>query len=304
MSELTEKEKTYYSRLETNSFETLVVSSGGMNGLIILGALNYLKGIGKLKEIKNYIGCSAGAIISLLIIIGYTPFEISQILIDTSMEKEMRIIDLKNLTTNFSFYSHNIILKIFEELITNKLGFIPTMKELYEMFNVNLDITVYNYSKMRVEYINHENNPDELCSKIACASCSIPVVFNYVSINNQKYIDGGILEPFPMSYVKQKYGDTKILGVVLLDRNEEEKELNLLKFIASIIFIAMAHKKQKIFDRYLKDENVCIINLSHDNKGLSFHMDCTEKIKMFAEGDVQVRKRLRKYRESIQQTQA
>ena len=107
-----------------------------------------------------------------------------------------------------------------------------------------------------------------------------------------------------MSYAKQKYGDTKILGVVLLDRNEEEKELNLLKFIASIIFIAMAHKKQKIFDRYLKDENICIINLSHDNKGLSFHMDCTEKIKMFAEGDVQVRKRLRKYRESIQQTQA
>ena len=55
MNELTEKEKTYYSRLENTSFETLVVSSGGMNGLIILGALNYLKGIGKLKKIKNYI---------------------------------------------------------------------------------------------------------------------------------------------------------------------------------------------------------------------------------------------------------
>ena len=37
---LSEKEKTYYSRLDTLSFETLVLSSGGMNGLIILGALN------------------------------------------------------------------------------------------------------------------------------------------------------------------------------------------------------------------------------------------------------------------------
>ena len=106
-----------------------------------------------------------------------------------------------------------------------------------------------------------------------------------------------------MSHAKQKYKDTKILGVVLLDRNEEDKELNLMKFISSIIFIAMAHKKQKIFDRYIKDENVAIINLSHDNKGLSFHMDCTDKIKMFAEGDIQVRKKLRTLRESIQQTQ-
>ena len=296
---LSEKEKTYYSRLDTLSFETLVLSSGGMNGLIILGALNYLYSIGKLKEIKNYIGCSVGSIISLLLIIGYTPFEISQRVIDTNMEKELRVIDLKNLSTNFSLYSHTILLNIFEKLITDKLGFIPTMKELHETFNVNLEITVYNYSKMCVEYINHENTPNELCSIVVCASCSIPVVFNYVKINEQKYIDGGILEPFPISFAKEKYKDSKILGVVLLDRNEEERELNLLKFISSIIFIAMSHKKQKIYNKYLKDENICILNLSHDNKGLAFHIDCTEKIKMFAEGDIQVRKKLRKIKEEI-----
>jgi predicted acylesterase/phospholipase RssA len=303
---LTEKEKKYYSRLEKLSFDTLVVSSGGMNGLIILGALNYLQCIGKLKEIKKYIGCSAGSIISLLLIIGYTPFEISQHVIDTNMEKEMRVFDIKNLTTNFSFYSHKILLNIFDKLVTEKLGFIPTMKELHEMYNINWDVTTYNYSKMNIEYINHENTPNELCTVVACASCAIPVVFNYVNINEQKYIDGGILEPFPISFVKQKYKDSKILGVVLLDRNEEDKELNLLKFISSIIFIAMSHKKQKIYNKYIEDENVCILNLSHDNKGLAFHLDCTEKIKMFAEGDVQVRKKLRKIKEmkeeSIQST--
>jgi len=294
---LTENEKLYYAKLESLSFDTLVVSSGGMNGLIILGALNYLQCIGKLKEIKNYIGCSAGSIISLLIIIGYTPFEISQRVIDTNMEKEMSVFDIKNLTTNFSFYSHKILLNIFEKLVTDKLGFIPTMKELYEMFNTNWDVTVYNYSKMKIEYLNHENNPNELCTIVACASCAIPVVFNYVTINDNKYIDGGILEPFPMSFVKQKYKNSKILGVVLLDRNEEEKDLNILKFISSIIFLAMAHKKQKIYNRHINDENICILNLSHDNKGLSFHIDCTEKIKMFAEGDIQVRKKLRKLKE-------
>ena len=40
-------------------------------------------------------------------------------------------------------------------------------------------------------------------------------------------------------------------------------------------------------------ENICIIKLENDNKTLKLNMDMTEKLKMFAKGDVQVRKKFK-----------
>ena len=61
-----------------DEYNTLVLSGGGIKGLLILGALQYLYETGKLqkKNIRKYIGTSIGAIINVLLIIGYEPKEI------------------------------------------------------------------------------------------------------------------------------------------------------------------------------------------------------------------------------------
>ena len=56
-------------------YDTLVLSGSSIKGFAFLGALQYLYENNKLN-IDNYIGTSAGAIISYLLIIGYTPIEI------------------------------------------------------------------------------------------------------------------------------------------------------------------------------------------------------------------------------------
>ena len=51
----------------------LVISGGGIKGFVALGALQKLYDTKKLININKYCGTSVGAIISLLLIIGYKP---------------------------------------------------------------------------------------------------------------------------------------------------------------------------------------------------------------------------------------
>lgn len=44
-------------------YEELVISSGGINGICLIGALNVCYKYNALKNIKYYTGCSFGAVI-------------------------------------------------------------------------------------------------------------------------------------------------------------------------------------------------------------------------------------------------
>jgi predicted acylesterase/phospholipase RssA len=286
---LTIEEQVYYNRLRDLSFNNLSLSSGGMNGLIILGALNFLHNINKLDNIKNYIGCSIGSLLSLLLVIGLIPFEINQLVIDIKNEKDFSHFDIQNLLSNFGVYSHNKLKDIISSMIMTKLDFIPTMKELYEITEKTFTCVVFNYTKYNIEYATHLTHPNVSCVDIVSASCCIPLIFDPVKINEDLYIDGGVLDPFPINYCKKTFqGNT--LGLVLL---YQEQDHTLLKYIDKLVFLNTTINKHKQFKKNIKEENICIINLENDNKTLKFNMDMTEKLKMFAKGDVQVRKKFK-----------
>lgn len=61
---------------KTNPASTLVLSGGGLKAFYTLGALSRLHDLGKLREIRQFAGTSAGALICSLLCIGYTPQEI------------------------------------------------------------------------------------------------------------------------------------------------------------------------------------------------------------------------------------
>ena len=57
-------------------YYNLVLSGGALRAIALLGAIKYLEELNILKNIKQYVGTSAGSIISFLIIIGYSSNEI------------------------------------------------------------------------------------------------------------------------------------------------------------------------------------------------------------------------------------
>lgn len=57
-------------------YTSLVLCGNSTNALITLGALQYLYENSMISNVKKYYATSSGTIISILLIIGYTPLEI------------------------------------------------------------------------------------------------------------------------------------------------------------------------------------------------------------------------------------
>ena len=287
---LNELDNTSLPKLMDMSFNNLVLSSGGMNGIIMIGALNYLYSINKIQCIKNYVGCSAGAFISLMLCIGYTPFEINQEILDLDNANDFMNVDLHNFIKNLGVFCNSKIKKVIEKLTHNKLGFIPTLKELYELTDKHIIFCVFNYSKLSTEYIDYKTNPNDLCTDVASASCCMPVLFTPVKLKNElNYLDGGLTDPFPIGQsVKRFSGNT--LGIVL-NKAESGEDTSILKYLLGVVFANTVYKKNKSAMKYMERKDCCIIGLFHENKGMEFNMDMTEKLKLFLSGDLQVRKK-------------
>jgi predicted acylesterase/phospholipase RssA len=200
-------------------------------------------------------------------------------------------INIQNLITNIGLVDNNKILNIFSSLIEKKLGFIPTLKELYEMTEKTLTIVSFNYTTFLLEYINYKTHPNLSCAVAATSSCLVPFLFTPIDINEQKYIDGGVAEPFPINYCKKNHTG-KTLGIVILNPAEEDK-YTLINYIMSLIFMTTNIKKNKQYLKYLNDENTSIIKLTHNNTGMKFTMDKPTKLRLFSFGHKQIREKIK-----------
>ena len=72
----------------------LVLSGGGIRGILHLGAIKTLNEKNIFKNIKNYAGSSAGSMISLLLSIGYTYNDIMIIFLKINTDKFYDITDI------------------------------------------------------------------------------------------------------------------------------------------------------------------------------------------------------------------
>lgn len=238
-------------------YETLVLSSGGIRGLAILGALQELNNNRLLDNINHFIGCSTGSIISLLINIGYTIDNIIQFYLNINFWDKINInLDsIFNLTTlmGLSDSSGNLknildILLINSKVIkVNKLNLKElTFLKLYEITNVKLTFCVSNLNTCTPNYLNYENNPDMLVEKGLRMSCTIPFIFQ--PINN--CIDGAICNSYP---IDQTNNIIKTIGIMLQDN----KETDIDDPIRSNIFIQFINNiVRSIENKVLLDNDV------------------------------------------------
>ena len=288
--------KKAFENFDSKNFTTLVISSGGMNGFVLLGALMYLEQKNKLSNITNFVGTSAGSAISLLLTMDMKPFEIYQFLLDNDFSKDFQVLNIENIINNNSLFQNNLLIKNFEKAILQKLGFIPTLAELYELTKKKWTAVTFNYTKHKVEYLNYETYPDLPCSIAAAASSCIPLFFSMIDINGFKFIDGGITDSCHLKYAyKNKIeGDVLCLGLgeeYTPEPKTDNKLKNLIKFLLNVFYINI---KSKFF------ENIEFSNKKYDlsffvlpvdtGTGFKFTLDKMEKMKMFNSGYTYIKK--------------
>ncbi len=287
------------NKIKILNFDSLVLSAAGTNIFKTIAVLDYLHKNNKLQNINKFIGCSAGAILSLFLILDLTPFDIFEKLCQIQFEPLWARTNLSTLYTHSSLLSSNILIKIIQDIIIEKIGFDVSLAELFELTKKILIITVFNYSDYKIEYITHETHPHISCAEIVAASCAIPFVFSKLKIGNHFYIDGGVFDNFPLTYFLKKYPNSCIMAIVLQDdfftKEQIEKRNNSspLSYLIDIACIPNRLNTIKKIQKNKDKENICIITInSNPGDGLKFNMSYTDKCIIFSKTLKQFKKSL------------
>jgi len=286
------KEEQYYETPKVN-YDTLVLSGGGVKGLLTLGALQCAYDNFLLQDIKLYIGTSSGAIICFLFAIGYTPIEIIVYLCTHQLMEKLQHFNVVAMLNGGGASSYTNIQEQLEKMTISKIGFLPTLNDLKTRFNKTLTCITYNETEGVEEYLSPDTHPNLPCITALRMSSNLPLIFEKYKYGNKFYIDGGISNNFPIDI-----GDTvgnKILGIHIawekLNTDREDLDLNILEYIYKLIFIPTSQsekfKIQKISDKCK------IVTLEYSKiKFFDFGINPKIKLDLFSEG-------YNKFKESI-----
>ena len=267
------------------TYDTLVLSGNSTNAIVTLGALQYLIDHGHIKDIKNYIGTSSGAILSLLLLIGYQPIEILTHLCIEKVYKNMVQFNISNmLLMGKPLMSFEPIKSSLEQLIVEKIGYMPTMRTVEKLGGKDSDkklvFTTYNLTDDRREYISSETYPDLPVIHGIRMSSNFPLVFEPYMYDEKAYLDGGLVDNFPIEYGERVGG--RCLGVMTNNpqRKYSPHDFGNIEFVWKVFQIFITTVTKDKIDRTNGD----IIGLDFKSNFFNFESSNNELIEMFDKG--------------------
>ena len=196
-------------------FEAVVISGGGIKGILALGALHYYHEIGLYNPelVTEYAGTSIGSAIGLLLICGYLPMEIFKEIY--SMESFFTVKDCHSVWDIFKhtgLMSIESMINFIGDLVKKKLGHIPTLGKLKEITGKRLCTCGANVTKLSEETYTPETHPNLGALKAVMISCNLPLIFQRLKYRDSFVIDGGLINNYPWNYVS---GGLNTLGILI-----------------------------------------------------------------------------------------
>ena len=228
--------------------QILVLGPGGSKGYLELGSILYLEKSNYLTSITKYVGCSAGAIISLLLICGYSSIEIMACLVETSFLGFFDNFSLKNVIDNVGLISNKPIKDILSKMIRRKYGIVPTMEKLYLCTGKELYIVSVRLERPepKTYYISKDTDPHLSCVDAVLLSSNIPFIFHQIRYRGSLNIDGAFGNPYPIDLFDD--GTTNILGMYIVsDPGPEDNKL--WWYFATVIRSSMNEIRKRIIDK-------------------------------------------------------
>jgi NTE family protein len=135
--------------------------------------------------------------------------------------------------------------------------------ENLEDLKLPLYIAAANLNTGRVVYFNQGNIVERIQ-----ASAAIPILFEPVEIDGQVYIDGGMLDNFPVEPIKDQC--SKLIGISLNPVREEEDFKNLIRIAERTFRLSTSSdisRKKKLCDIVLEPEELAEYGLLDVSSG-------------------------------------
>lgn len=218
------------------TIKSIIISGGAYLGLCELGCIHTLlkNNIINLTDIESFYATSVGVIISVIIslkldwelLYDYFVFRPWYKLIDTNIEKILNIFNTKGLIEEEFFIS--LLKPLFDY---KEINIDITLKKFEEIVGYKFNIFTCCFNNFDLININSNDYPDIKLIKAINMTCCIPALFKPVEYNNNLYIDGGLIQGYPLIQSLNNYKKDEIFGIrfnFLNNKNKKSEETNLL----------------------------------------------------------------------------
>lgn len=279
--------------MENNGFKAICIGAGGTVGLYYMGVLDYYYEKKLLNDVMYYSGTSIGALICGFLMIGYSPRDMLVYSCKKDFTKHIGKMSIQNLLTKYGLIDTTELKKYLETAIIDKLGFIPTLKDMYDSVKKIFYCTGYKVSRDAKEssantYFSYETHPTMLLSDAMMCSCSIPFLFSRSPVDDGVYIDGAVFDPVPVKILMDHFlqEDYKQILTISFKRKNQKEDENIFTYAGQVISVIL--QKDEILTLASMTEHVLV---ETENSPFNFEMDNVKKINMFLDGQQIVKKK-------------
>lgn len=231
---------------------TLVIGPGGVKGFLEVGALQALEFFLILKNIRRVVGVSVGSVVGLLVAAGFTPAEITFYALNVDLSREIFLakpFTQEVFMSKNGFFSTAGIENYITKLIKTKFPHVPTMAELYELTKIELVVVATNITKCEPTYFSRLTTPNLSCIEAVLMSISIPLVFEYREMYDQRFVDGALTDPLPI----QLYPNEDQLVLRIVDNANQGSDL--LSYIYTTFSLSMEYMAKEKLTKLMQDKD-------------------------------------------------
>jgi predicted acylesterase/phospholipase RssA len=165
-----------------------------------MGSLTYLKEIGMLGEVKEYVGTSGGSVCIALFLAG---MDVTQELVTDQSYMDF---DLNNVFSRFGVVKGDMVFSALEQIMCSHTGLQQcfTFKDFHEFTGVVFRVVAYNVRLSENHFFDVNATPNMSVIDAVRMSCSIPFLFQVCKWKGDIYIDGGVSEYTQLSHIPEE----------------------------------------------------------------------------------------------------
>lgn len=261
---------------------TLVLSGASTNGVVSLGAVQYVFDSRYCGDIVNYVGTSSGSMICALLCVGYTPVEILGRLCIKRAYSKMNPNLSTFLTEGDGLFSFDDIKCTLAELFVEKTGFVPTVGQLWDVYGKNFVCVTVDLTTSERVYVTRNTHRDLLVTDAVHMSSCFPIMFKPLVLAGHTYVDGGIGDNFPVVYSSVFPG--RGVCICITGIADSDTYRNVPYFAQYIYNLFKIHTNIIAHDQDVVDDRECFFLNTAPNKFFDFSISRCQLVASFYNG--------------------
>jgi predicted acylesterase/phospholipase RssA len=217
----------------------IYLCGGGVNAIAHIGVLEELEKREQLKLIQEWIGISAGALLAMCLVAGYTLPEAREFMLGFDFNELSDPDSAPGWVVNGGFDTGNRLQRLICALLNQK-GYGPdtTFEELYTKSGLKLRVYATDLNSSTLIEYSPTATPTYPLKYAVRASMSIPYYFQPVTCPQTGHllVDGGVITNFPLAWMSEAER-SETLAICFRNKSEPKETLELMDLIMQPISI-------------------------------------------------------------------